>query len=60
MSVEKPVALALVTQHQLDMLGSSLKVVFRIEDNGEQFAELLRALDRPDIARRLMGDGTDG
>lgn len=42
---EKPVALALVTQTQLDMLGNSLKVVFRIDDAGEQFDELLRALN---------------
>lgn len=48
MADERPVALALVTQTQLDMLGSSLKVVFRVDDNAEQFAALLRALDQRD------------
>lgn len=48
MQDDRPVALALVTQKQLDMLGGSLKVVFRIEDNEEGFADLLRALDEAD------------
>lgn len=42
---ERPVAIALTTQTQLDMLGPSLKHVFRVKDGNEQFAELLRALD---------------
>lgn len=50
MADEKPVALALVTQTQLDMLGGALKVVFRAEDNAEGFADLLRALDEVDRA----------
>lgn len=45
MAEEKTVALALVTQTQLNMLGSSLKVVFRVEDGEHLFAELLQALD---------------
>ena len=48
---DKPVALALVTKTQMDMLGSSLKVVFRIEEGEEAFAELLRALDDPVASR---------
>ncbi|MFA9201321.1 MAG: hypothetical protein ACEQR8_09090 [Cypionkella sp.] len=47
MPTEKPVALALVTQTHLDMLGSSLKVVFRVEDDAEGFADLLRRFDAP-------------
>jgi hypothetical protein len=54
MQDEKPVALALVTQTQMDMLGSSLKVVFRVDYCEPQFAELLSALDSPDIAHRLL------
>jgi hypothetical protein len=54
MQDERPVALALVTQTQLDMLGSSLKHVFRIDDSGEQFARLLRALDDPKAAEELL------
>ena len=50
MENERPVALALVTKTQLDMLGSSLKVVFRVEDDAEGFADLLRALDEADPA----------
>lgn len=45
---ERPVALALLTQTQLDMLGSSLKKVFRIDDGEEQFADLLRAFNESD------------
>ena len=45
---ERPVALALLTQTQLDMLGSSLKKVFMIGDGNEQFADLLRAFDKLD------------
>lgn len=48
MENERPVALALLTQSQLDMLGGSLKIVFRVEDNAEGFADLLRALDEAD------------
>lgn len=48
MQDDLPVALALVTQKQLDMLGGSLKVVFRVEDDAEGFADLLRALDETD------------
>lgn len=48
----RPVALALATKTQMDMLGSSLKVVFRVDDNEEQFAQLLRALDDPAFAER--------
>lgn len=48
MQDSRPVALALVTQKQLDMLGGSLKVVIRIEDNAQGFADLIRALDEAD------------
>jgi hypothetical protein len=50
---KRPVALALLTQTQLDMLRPALKQVFRIEDSGEQFVELLHALDRSDILAAL-------
>ncbi len=50
----RPVALAFVTQTQMDMLGGSLKIVFKVEDGEEQFAQLLRALDSPEFAARLM------
>ena len=30
------------------MLGSNLKIVFKIEDNAEGFADLLRALNHAD------------
>lgn len=48
MQDEHPVALALLTQTQLDMLGSSLKKVFRIGDGNEQFGDLMRAFDELD------------
>ena len=41
------VAIGLLTQTHLDMLGSSLKQVFPITDDG-RFAELLEALDALD------------
>jgi arginyl-tRNA synthetase len=47
---DRPFAMALKKQAQLDMLGHSLKTVFKIGDSGDQFAQLLRALDRPEIA----------
>jgi hypothetical protein len=46
--VERPVAVALLTQAQLDRLGSSLKHVFRIEDSGKQFEDLLREFNESD------------
>lgn len=51
--IERPVAIALVTQAQLDTLGNSLKYVFRKGDSGEQFDDLLRALDAPDSWHRV-------
>lgn len=45
---QRPVALALLTQEQVDMLGKSLKYVFRKGDSSEQFDDLLRAFDEPD------------
>ena len=57
MADDKPVALALVTQTQIDMLGTSLKVVFSIKDNADGFADLLRALDEAD---RLGGPPPPG
>jgi hypothetical protein len=41
------VAVALLTQEQLDMLGSSLKKVYRIDET-PCFPELLEAIDRAD------------
>jgi hypothetical protein len=40
------VAIGLLTQAHLTMLGSSLKVVFHVDDDAAQFDELLHALDR--------------
>lgn len=51
---DKPVALALITRTQRDMLGSSLKVVFEIKESSEQFAELLSALDIPEATQILL------
>lgn len=59
MENERPVALALVTKSQLDMLGGSLKIVFRIEDDAEGFADLLRALDEADNVAGRTGPPTD-
>lgn len=50
MENDRPVALALLTQTQLDMLGISLKRVFRIGDGEEQFADMLRALNESDAS----------
>jgi hypothetical protein len=43
---ERIVAVALLTQAHVDMLGDSLKKVFRIEEGQDQFRELLRALNQ--------------
>jgi arginyl-tRNA synthetase len=48
------VAIGLLTRTHLRMLGSSLKVVFHVDDNGEQFEELLQELDR--VGERRGGD----
>lgn len=40
------VAIGLLTRTHLRMLGSSLKVVFHVDDDAAQFEELLAALDR--------------
>lgn len=42
---ERIVAVALLTQAHVDMLGNSLKKVYRIEDGNDQFRELLEALN---------------
>lgn len=42
----KIVAVGLLTQTNLRMLGSSLKVVFRVDQDTAEFDELLLALDR--------------
>jgi hypothetical protein len=44
---QRIVAVALLTQEQLDMLGSSLKKVYRIDET-PCFPELLEAIDRAD------------
>lgn len=46
MEDEDIVAIGLLTRTHLTMLGSSLKIVFRIDDDAAQFAELIEALDR--------------
>lgn len=46
MKDEDIVAIGLLTQTHLTMLGSSLKVVFHVDDDAAQFGELLEALDR--------------
>lgn len=56
MEEEPPVALAVVTQPQLDMLGSSLKVIFKVDDGEEQFSNLLRALDDPAAAKTILAE----
>jgi len=43
---ERIVAVALLTQEHVDMLGSSLKKVYRIEDCDTQFRDLLEALNQ--------------
>jgi len=42
----KIVAVGLLTQTNLSMLGSSLKIVFRVDQDTAEFDELLHALDR--------------
>ena len=54
MPEKRQAALALPAQTQIDMRRPALKHVFRVEDSGEQFVELLRALDRPDIAAAFL------
>jgi len=44
MEDEDIVAIGLLTRTQLRMLGSSLKIVYRVEDT-DRFDSLLRALD---------------
>lgn len=46
MEDEKIVAVGLLTQTNLRMLGSSLKIVFRVEEDTAEFEELLQQLDR--------------
>lgn len=52
MEDEDVVAIGLLTRTHLRMLGSSLKVVFHVDDDAAQFAELLTALD-------AIGEGRD-
>lgn len=46
MNDDRIVAVGLLTQTNLRMLGSSLKVVFAVDDETAEFDELLHALDR--------------
>lgn len=48
---EPIVAVGLLTQTNLRMLGSSLKVVFPVQQNTAEFDELLVALDKFDTHR---------
>mgnify|MGYP006870682789 CR=1 FL=1 len=45
MENDKIVAVGLLTQTNLRMLGSSLKVVFAVDEDTAEFDELLQALD---------------
>jgi len=56
---QRSVALALVTQAQIDMLGNSLKYVYRKGDSGEQFEDLLRALDEADSGASVPAGNRD-
>ena len=53
MEHEPIVAIGLLTQANLQMLGNSLKVVFRVDEDTAQFDALLRALDQVDKVRPL-------
>lgn len=44
---DRIVAVALLTQAHVDMLGSSLKQVYRVQEGTDQFRELLEALNEP-------------
>lgn len=44
---ERIVAIGLLTQHDLDMLGTGFRRVFRV-DEAPQFEDLLRAIDDAD------------
>lgn len=46
MEDDRIVAVGLLTQTNLNMLGNSLKLVFAVNDEAEEFDELLQALDR--------------
>lgn len=46
MNDDRIVAVGLLTQTNLRMLGNSLKVVFAVDDRTSEFDELLEALDR--------------
>lgn len=57
MEDEKIVAVGLLTRTNLRMLGSSLKVVFAVEEDTREFDELLQQLDR--IAERRDPGSSD-
>lgn len=57
--LQRPVALALVTQTQLDMLGKSLKHVYRKGDSDKQFDELLRAFNEADNSTSNVNSSSD-
>jgi len=46
MENDRIVAVGLLTQTNLRMLGTSLKTVFAVDDGTSDFDELLQALDR--------------
>ena len=46
MEDDRIVAVGLLTQTNLNMLGNSLKLVFAVDDETAEFDELLHALDR--------------
>ena len=46
MEDDRLVAVGLLTQTNLNMLGNSLKIVFAVDDETDEFDQLLHALDR--------------
>lgn len=51
MDDDRIVAVGLLTQTNLKMLGGSLKTVFRVDQNTAEFEKLLKALDHMGEAR---------
>ena len=51
MEDDRIIAVGLLAQTNLNMLGSSLKLVFAVDDEATEFDKLLQALDRLDERR---------
>ena len=60
MSRDRIVAVGLLTAKDLELLGSGFRRMYAVEE-GDDFADLLRALDRfdavPPVAAKRDGDG---